>query len=42
MEQETRRMKARDKVILWFCLLAGLAGAGFMLYLQYLLKTGRI
>jgi hypothetical protein len=27
-------MRARDKVIILFCLLVGLAGASFQLYLQ--------
>lgn len=35
-------MRTRDKAILWGALLFGLIGAGYMLYLQYLLKTGQI
>lgn len=42
MKQAGKKMRARDKAILWFGLLFGLIGAGYMLFLQYLLKSGQL
>ncbi|WP_018131723.1 hypothetical protein [Effusibacillus pohliae] len=39
---QRRKMRARDKAVLLLCLLFGLGGAGYMLYLQYLYKTGQL
>ncbi|MFC4769811.1 hypothetical protein ACFO8Q_21110 [Effusibacillus consociatus] len=40
--KQRRKMRPRDKMILWVSLLFGLSGAGYMLYLQYLYSTGSI